>query len=110
MVGWTYMSTHLFHIIQNAQLHKQEFENSSSGSSCSKVIIIIIIIICFIIIIIITIIIIIIIIIIVAVVVVIMNYLFLVGITYIYTNSSLTKKTNKSQLLAQWNDTAKTQL
>ena len=103
------MSTHLFHIIQNAQLHKQEFENSSSGSSCSKVIIIIIIIICFIIIII-TIIIIIIIIIIVAVVVVIMNYLFLVGITYIYTNSSLTKKTNKSQLLAQWNDTAKTQL
>ena len=108
MVGWTYMSTHLFHIIQNAQLHKQEFENSSSGSSCSKVIIIIIII-CFIIIII-TIIIIIIIIIIVAVVVVIMNYLFLVGITYIYTNSSLTKKTNKSQLLAQWNDTAKTQL
>ena len=108
MVGWTYMSTHLFHIIQNAQLHKQEFENSSSGSSSSKVIIIIIII-CFIIIII-TIIIIIIIIIIVAVVVVIMNYLFLVGITYIYTNSSLTKKTNKSQLLAQWNDTAKTQL
>ena len=106
------MSTHLFHIIQNAQLHKQEFENSSSGSSSSKVIIIIIIIIiiiCFIIIII-TIIIIIIIIIIVAVVVVIMNYLFLVGITYIYTNSSLTKKTNKSQLLAQWNDTAKTQL
>ena len=108
MVGWTYMSTHLFHIIQNAQLHKQEFENSSSGSSSSKVIIIIIII-CFIIIII-TIIIIIIIIIIVAVVVVIMNYLFLVGITYIYTNSSLTKKTNKSQLLAQWNDSAKTQL
>ena len=42
--------------------------------------------------------------------VVIINYLFLVGITCVYTNSSLTNKTNKSQLLAQWNDTAKTQL
>ena len=69
------------------QLHKQEYENSSSGSSCSKIIIIIVV-----------------------VVVVVMNYLFLVGITYIYTNSSLTKKNNKSQLLDQWNDTAKTQL
>ena len=37
------------------------------------------------------------------------NYLFFVGITYIYANSLLTKKTNKNQLLAQWNDTAKVQ-
>ena len=33
MVGRSYMPSHLFQNIQNAQLHKQEDENSSGDSS-----------------------------------------------------------------------------
>ena len=32
----SYMPTHLLNNIQNAQLHKQEHENSSGGSSCNQ--------------------------------------------------------------------------
>lgn len=34
------------------------------------------------------------------------NYLFPVGIRYIWVSSLLSKITSKSKLLAQWNDTA----
>ena len=34
----------------------------------------------------------------------IIHHLFPVDVTYIYTSSLLAKKTNKSQILTQWND------
>ena len=36
MIGRSYMLTHLFQNIQNAQFHKQRGENSSGGSSSSQ--------------------------------------------------------------------------